>query len=89
MIKILKRNGSIADFDVNKIITAIQLSMSETKASVDKSLAETIAHRTEEKLHTHANPVSVEIIQDLVEESLMDSPRKDAAKRYNTKSCSL
>lgn len=82
MIKVLKRNGSIADFDVNKIITAILLSMSETKASVDNVLAETIAKKAEEKLHTYNNPVSVEIIQDLVEESLMDSPRKDAAKRY-------
>jgi ribonucleoside-diphosphate reductase alpha chain/ribonucleoside-triphosphate reductase len=82
VIKVLKRNDKIKDFNVNKIITAIQLSMAETKKSVDTTLAQTIGNEIEKKLNTYKNPVSVETIQDLVEEYLMDSPRKDAAKRY-------
>jgi ribonucleoside-diphosphate reductase alpha chain/ribonucleoside-triphosphate reductase len=82
MLKVLKRNESIVSFDVNKIITAISLSMAETKASVDTELATKIAHTIKDRLNTYNTPISVEIIQDLVEEQLMDSPRKDAAKRY-------
>lgn len=56
--------------------------MAETKANIDRGLADSIAKKVEKKLQTYANPVSVEFIQDLVEEFLMESPRKNAAKRY-------
>ncbi|GKX29515.1 adenosylcobalamin-dependent ribonucleoside-triphosphate reductase [Vallitalea longa] len=82
MIKVLKRNGSITNFNINKIITAITLCMAETKANIDNALADSVAKKVEKKLQTYSNPVSVEIIQDLVEEYLMESPRKNAAKRY-------
>ena len=82
MIKVLKRNGSITNFDIDKIITAITLCMAETKESIDKTLANNIAKEIESELQTYSNPISVEIIQDLVEKYLMDSPRKMAAKRY-------
>lgn len=82
MLKVLKRNGSIVSFDVNKIVTAISLSMAETKADVDPELAKSIGERVEKTLLSYDHQISVEDIQDLVEEILMDSPRKDAAKRY-------
>lgn len=82
MFQILKRNGTIQNFDITKIITAIKLSMAETKQSINDELAIEISNKVKEELNTYDMPVSVEEIQDLVEKYLMDSPRKDAAKRY-------
>lgn len=82
MITVLKRNGVVADFDSNKIATAIMLSMAETKDSVDEELARQISEKVYNELKQHTTPIGVEEIQDLVEKYLMESPRKDAAKRY-------
>lgn len=82
MINVLKRNGSVSAFDPDKITTAIKLSMAETKNDVDGPLATSISERVSESLATMQSPVSVEDVQDLVEQFLMESPRKDAAKRY-------
>ncbi len=82
MITVLKRNGSISDFYSDKIATAIMLAMAETKDSVDEELAQAISLKIKEELKDYPRPVSVEDIQDLVEKHLMESPRKDAAKRY-------
>lgn len=82
MIDVLKRNGSVSAFNPDKINTAIKLSMAETKNDVDEALAASISDRVAESLATMGNPVSVEDVQDLVEQYLMESPRKDAAKRY-------
>ena len=82
MINVLKRNGSISAFNPKKITTAICLSMAETKASVDEPLAGSISTKVSDALETFQSPVSVENVQDLVEQFLMESPRKDAAKRY-------
>lgn len=82
MINVLKRNGSVSAFDPDKITTAIKLSMAETKNAVDETLAASISERVSESLDTLPTPISVEDVQDLVEQYLMESPRKDAAKRY-------
>ncbi|TCT13813.1 ribonucleoside-diphosphate reductase alpha chain/ribonucleoside-triphosphate reductase [Natranaerovirga pectinivora] len=82
MIQIIKRNGNITNFNSNKIITAIELSMAETKDGIDSALAKMICSQIEETLENHTQAISVELIQDLVEKHLMDSPRKDAAKRF-------
>lgn len=82
MITVLKRNGSVAEFNIKKISTAIQLSMAETKDSIDEQLANSISEKIAETLKKNPSPVSVEDVQDLVEKYLMESPRKDAAKRY-------
>lgn len=82
MINVLKRNGTVSEFKPDKITTAIKLSMAETKASVDESLAASISDRVAEAMGEMNSPVSVEDVQDLVEQYLMESPRKDAAKRY-------
>ncbi len=82
MITVLKRNGSITEFNVKKISTAIQLSMAETKENVDEQLADEISEKIQVELGHYPSPVSVEDVQDLVEAFLMESTRKDAAKRY-------
>ncbi len=56
--------------------------MSETKDGIDEALATDIAESVEEALKNYSSPFSVNIIQDTVEEKLMESARKDVAKKY-------
>ena len=79
---IIKRDGSIVDFNKEKIINAINKAFIE----VDSLLYETdtamgIAEEIEEICKTQS-PMGVEDIQDLVEDYLMRSERKDVAKAY-------
>lgn len=82
MIKILKRTGSTADFNIEKIENAITKAMKETKSGVDLSIVKEIADSIENELEEKKYAVPVEVIQDMVEDKLMDTSRKDVAKRY-------
>lgn len=81
MLKVIKRNGALVDFDIKKIVTAIEKAMKETKAGVDEILSDKIAGEIIDELKNQSQ-MDVEEIQDLVELKLMDSERKDVAKRY-------
>lgn len=81
MLKVIKRNGALVDFDIEKIVTAIGKAMKETKAGVDEILSEKIANEIINELE-NSTQMDVEEIQDLVELKLMESERKDVAKRY-------
>lgn len=81
-MKVVKRDGAIVDFEVAKIVRAIEKAMKETKAGVDRPLSEAIGEQIIEVATSRDLPISVDEIQDLVEELLMESPRKDAAKKY-------
>ena len=81
MTQIIKRDGSKVPFDKEKIITAINKAFLE----VDQQLYETdtandIAEEIE--LIAKTKDLTVEEVQDLVEEYLMRSERKDVAKSY-------
>ena len=80
--KIKKRDGRIVDFDLQRIISAIEKSMRETVDGVDEKLAKIIAARVKSEIDDKTETISVETIQDLVEEKLMSSSRKDVAKNY-------
>ena len=82
ILKVIKRNGKIVIFNKEKIVNAINNAMRETIQGVDITLSETIADKIEEILTYKATDPTVEEIQDLVEEELMNSNRKDVAKRY-------
>ncbi len=82
MMKVLKRDGREVDFDGYKIISAIEKAMLETDKGVDSKLSESIAEKIEKKLSKEKSAVTVEDIQDLVEDQLMESTRKDVAKIY-------
>ena len=82
MIRILKRTGNFVDFDGGKITNAIIKAMKETKDGVDEELAEEISLKIEKELSDKNFPIPVEMVQDLVENHLMDSVRKDVAKKY-------
>ena len=79
-MKIVKRNGDYVDFNKDKIVNAINKAFIE----VDGCLYETdtalgIANEIEQ--HYKEN-LGVEEIQDMVEDYLMRSERKDVAKAY-------
>lgn len=82
MIEVMKRNGSIVKFETDKIVRAVEKAMRETDLGVDQELSQKIGRAIEEKAGSMHRPMEVEMIQDLVEDLLMDSPRKDAAKKY-------
>lgn len=78
MKNVTKRDGSIVAFDRQKIVTAIEKAMDDTPAGVDEELAEQIATAIQDM----DKDASVEEIQDMVEDNLMSSDRKDVARSY-------
>ena len=76
---VIKRDGTRALFDPNKIVNAINKAM----ISVDGALYETDTSEEIAELIASINKeMSVEHIQDLVEQYLMKSERPDVAKAY-------
>lgn len=82
MIKISKRDGRKECFDRNKIINAVYKSTINSKYGSDENLAEKIANKIEEIIRNSSEDITVEDIQDNVELLLMESNRKDVAKKY-------
>ncbi|WP_459129136.1 ribonucleoside-triphosphate reductase, adenosylcobalamin-dependent [Guggenheimella bovis] len=82
MIRVEKRDGQEVSFDGKKIQSAIERAMSETAKGVDSDLALKIATDIEEEAERDFTVIAVDEIQDMVESKLMDSPRKDVAKKY-------
>ena len=78
-MKVQKRNSTLVEFDKNSIIRAIEKAMLETKEGIDTKLSHDIANKIES---IGLDIFSVEDIQNFVEDMLMESNRKDVAKRY-------
>lgn len=81
-MKIIKRNGQIVDFNSDKIFNAILKASLETDLGADYDLIREITDNVEIELESVDFIPSVEFIQDLVEDNLMQSDRRDIAKRY-------
>jgi ribonucleoside-triphosphate reductase len=80
MIKrVIKRDGRIVEFNNQKIVAAILKAMAVTEQGEDIILAAQIADKISKSAKAE---MSVEEIQDCVEMELMNSPRKETAKRY-------
>ena len=81
-IKVIKRDGSTADFDKNKIKLAISKANEETSEMSEigiEKIVELIVSKTKSLL---SDQISVEDIQDIVEEELMLSNNLKTAKAY-------
>lgn len=76
---VVKRDGRIVGFNQEKIEAAIRKAMFQTDAGEDESLILKISDRIAYK---GKNQMSVEAIQDMVENELMNSSRKDVARVY-------
>ena len=80
---VIKRDGSEVPFDCNKIITAINKAFKEVDGKVyENDTATDIALEIGNIVDEKAKPMTVEEIQDLVEEYLMRSERPDVARAY-------
>ncbi len=82
MLDVVKRDNSIVAFVPEKITRAIEQAMAETEAGVDTDLSVQITTQIEDELKNNGNKVKVDELQDMVENYLMASKRKDAAKIY-------
>lgn len=86
-MNIIKRDGSIVEFDRNKIVQAINKAFIEVDGQVyeddtSNSIADDIQRRVEFFTKNSTKKISVEDIQNMVEEYLMESERKDVARAY-------
>lgn len=82
-MRVQKRDGRVLEFELGKIVRAIEKAMSETIEGVDSNLADKVAQKVEKEIAKNKEDiVHIEIIQDTVEMTLMESNRKDVAKRY-------
>ena len=80
MVKhVVKRDGRVVIFDKRKIVDAILKAMDVTEDGEDIVLAAEIAAAISK---IDVDSMSVENIQDHVEMELMNSPRKEVAKKY-------
>ena len=76
---VIKRDGTKVLFDINKIVNAINKAM----MSVDGCLYETeTAEEIADIIASEGKDMTVEHIQDRVEQELMKSSRPDVAKAY-------
>ena len=82
MKTVIKRDGTEVNYNSKKIKTAILNAMLETKGGINDKLADDIADAISKQVERSERNVHVEDIQDLVEDFLMASERKDAAKKY-------
>ena len=83
MLQIRKRNGILVPFDKQRIIDAINKAFIEVDGQLyEDDTAKDIADEIKYKVKSSDEIVSVEDIQDWVEQELMESDRKDVAKAY-------
>jgi len=84
MLKILKRDGKKADFKLSKIEKAIEKAFKATEDYCDDDILNRLSLRVAAKIGKtiKKGEVSVETIQDIVEEILQESGYTDVAKAY-------
>ncbi len=82
-MKIIKRNGAEEVFDIKKIVVAVTKADSSSEGrSLTDSQIEDIAEFVEFKCNKLNRAVSVEEIQDLVEDQIMATGAFELARRY-------
>ena len=82
-MKIIKRNGSEEVFDINKIIKAVKKADTNSEErSLSDGQIEDIAEYVEFKCNKLNRAVSVEEIQDMVENQIMATGAFELAKSY-------
>ena len=70
-MEIIKRSGQTETYDRNKITNAIRKAFVSTSTDITEAALEAITSAVEARIPLLPPPVSVEQIQDLVEETLM------------------
>ena len=80
-MKVIKRDGRVAEFDREKIVVAVTKAYKDVDGEIN-SAAKTKARNIANYVESLGCELSVEEIQDIVEERLMASNRKDVARAY-------
>ena len=83
-MKIIKRNGSEVEFDVQKIVNAIKAANAEAPADEQLSDREVkfASYNVQDECADAGHTVTVEEVQDLVEDQLMALDRFTVARKY-------
>ena len=85
MVKVIKRDSREVDFDSVRIFTAVRQAFIEVDNFFSfnaRKITEKIVNNISNKVNNSNQNISVEKIQDLVEDELMRSKRKDVARAY-------
>lgn len=80
-MKVIKRNGTIVDFDKKRIVNAIQKANEEVEYGERATLQE-INTIIDGVVSQGLDSISVEDIQDIIEKSLMELDRQELSKKY-------
>lgn len=81
-MQVLKRDGTIVFYDINKIQNAIKKAFDANNYESSDEIAWVVAHKVENNLKPIDDTIHVEYIQDKVEEALMKMDYTDIAKSY-------
>jgi ribonucleoside-triphosphate reductase len=81
MKHVIKRDGSIVDFDIKRIEKAVKMAANQSEKPVDDELINQIINKI---ASISKETLTVEEIQDLVVKKLMASSRKDVAMLYQS-----
>ena len=82
-MQVIKRDGRVVEFNIERIVKAVTLAMAQTPDGVDIDLANKIATSVQKQFE-ESTQTTVYEIQDAVEKKLMASSRKDVAQSYIT-----
>ena len=85
-MKIIKRNGSEAVFDISKIIAAVTKANNVVASNqrLTKEQITTIADDVAQECQSRNHAMNVEEIQDLVEDAIMQTKAYEVARKYIT-----
>ena len=85
-MKIIKRNGSEAVFDISKIIAAVTKANNVVASNqrLTKEQITAIADDVEQECQSRNHAMNVEEIQDLVEDAIMQTKAYEVARKYIT-----
>jgi ribonucleoside-diphosphate reductase alpha chain len=79
-MRVIKRNGTLQQFDVKKIHRALTVAFNEHAESIPNLTP--LLNAICEAIYTLDDPASIERIQDIVENGLMDAGHHKVAKAY-------
>ena len=85
-MKIIKRNGSEAVFDISKIIAAVTKANNVVASNqrLTKEQITAIADDVAQECQSRNHAMNVEEIQDLVEDAIMQTKAYEVARKYIT-----
>ena len=82
MLRVVKRDGTVVDFDKNKIVVAIEKAMHSSTGLYEEGLADKIATEIEEYAHKLHKDITIYAIEDQVYYCLLEYNNPATARAY-------